>query len=44
MEALKVRDIMTSEVTTLKRNDKLTIANDIMELGRIRHPPVLDDD
>jgi len=44
MEGLKVRDIMTSEVTTLKRNDKLTIANDIMELGRIRHLPVLDDD
>jgi len=35
---------MTSEVTILKRNDKLTIANDIMELGRIRHLPVLDDD
>jgi CBS domain-containing membrane protein len=44
MEQLKVRDIMTSEVTTLKRNDKLTIANDIMELGRIRHLPVIDDD
>ena len=44
MEELKVRDIMSSEVTTLKRNDKLTIANDIMELGRIRHLPVLDDD
>jgi len=41
---LKVRDIMTSEVTTLRRNDQLTIANDIMELGRIRHLPVLEDD
>ena len=44
MEGLKVRDIMINEVTTLKRNDKLTIANDIMELGRIRHLPVLEDD
>ena len=44
MEALKVRDIMINEITTLKRNDKLTIANDIMELGRIRHLPVLEDD
>jgi len=35
---------MTPNVTTLKRNDKLTIADDIMRLGRIRHLPVLDDD
>jgi CBS domain-containing membrane protein len=44
MEGLRVRDIMTHEVTTLKRNDKLTLADDIMKLGRIRHLPVLDDD
>ena len=44
MEELRVRDIMTQEVTTLKRNDKLTLADDIMQLGRIRHLPVLDDD
>lgn len=43
METL-VRDIMTSEVTTLKRNEKLTLADDVMQLGRIRHLPVLDDD
>jgi CBS domain-containing protein len=35
---------MTPDVTTLKRNDKLTIADDVMRLGRIRHLPVLDDD
>jgi CBS domain-containing protein len=35
---------MAPEVTTLKRNDKLTLAEDIMHLGRIRHLPVLDDD
>ncbi len=44
MEGLRVRDIMTAEVTTLKRNDKLTLADDIMQLGRIRHLPVLEDD
>jgi CBS domain-containing protein len=44
MEGLRVRDVMTSDVTTLKRNDKLTLADDIMHLGRIRHLPVLDDD
>jgi CBS domain-containing membrane protein len=41
MEGLKVRDVMTAKVTTLKRNDKLTLANDVMQLGRIRHLPVL---
>ncbi len=40
----RVRDLMTHEVTTLKRNDKLSIADDVMRLGRIRHLPVLDED
>ena len=44
MEGQKVRDVMTAHVTTLKRNDKLTLADDVMNLGRIRHLPVLDDD
>jgi CBS domain-containing protein len=41
---LRVRSIMTLDVTTLKRNDKLTLADDIMQLGRIRHLPVLDEE
>jgi CBS domain-containing protein len=41
---LRVRDVMTSYVATLKRNDKLTLADDVMRLGRIRHLPVLDGD
>jgi CBS domain-containing protein len=41
---LRVRDIMSSEVTTLRQNDQLTIADDVMRLGRIRHLPVLSDD
>ena len=44
MEGLRVRDVMTPDVTTLKRNDKLALADEIMHLGRIRHLPVLDDD
>ena len=35
---------MTRDVTTLKRNEKLTLADDLMKLGRIRHLPVFDDD
>ena len=44
MKELKVRDLMTADPTTLKRNDKLTLADDIMRLGRVRHLPVVDDD
>ena len=44
MEELRVRDVMTKEVTTLRRNDVLALASDIMELGRIRHLPILEDD
>jgi CBS domain-containing protein len=40
----QVRDLMSSEVVTLRRNDQLSIADDVMRLGRIRHLPVLDDD
>jgi CBS domain-containing protein len=43
-DPLRVRDWMTREVTTLRQNDKLVIADDVMRLGRIRHLPVLDDE
>lgn len=36
-----VRDLMESEVVTLKGDDHLDLANDIMRLGRIRHMPVV---
>ena len=39
---MKVRDIMVKEVATLDINDELSLANDIMRLGRIRHLPVVD--
>jgi CBS domain-containing protein len=38
-----VREIMTTEVTTLGRNDSLQLVKDIMTLGRVRHFPVVDD-
>ena len=34
---------MTRKVKTLRRNDELSIADDLMRLERIRHLPVLDD-
>ncbi len=37
-----VRDIMVREVATLDVNDELSLANDIMRLGRIRHLPVVE--
>jgi CBS domain-containing protein len=43
MEGLRVRDLMSADATTLKSNDNLTLAEDIMNLGRIRHLPVLDE-
>ena len=44
MKDLRVCDVMTQEVTTLKQNDQLSLANDIMQLGRVRHLPVLEDE
>lgn len=41
---LRVRDWMSRPVRTLGRNDKLTVADDLMRMERIRHLPVLDDD
>ena len=39
---MKVKDIMVKEVASLDVNDELSLANDIMRLGRIRHLPVVD--
>lgn len=38
-----VREVMTRDVVTLGRNDKLLVADDLMRLGRIRHLPVVDE-
>ena len=39
---MKVKDIMVHDVATLDIGDELSLANDIMKLGRIRHLPVLE--
>ena len=39
-----VREVMSPEVTTLREDDSLSIADDIMQLGRIRHLPVVDSE
>ena len=44
IDALRVSQVMTGDVTTLELNDKLVIADDVMRLGRIRHLPVVDSD
>jgi CBS domain-containing protein len=40
---MKAGDLMVREVTTLNAVDSLGLAEDIMELGRIRHLPVVRD-
>lgn len=40
---LTVRDIMTRDPIILGRNDTLDLAEDIMNLRRIRHMPVVDE-
>lgn len=39
---MKIRDIMTTEVVTLAVDEELSLASDIMTLGRIRHLPVVE--
>lgn len=38
---MRIREIMQTEVITLKEGDRLDLADAIMRLGRIRHLPVL---
>ena len=40
---IKVSDMMSKEIVTLKRNDQLTLADQAMNERAIRHMPVLDD-
>jgi len=41
---LFVKDLMTKDVITLERNERLLVADDVMRLGRIRHVPIVDSD
>ncbi|WP_045216344.1 CBS domain-containing protein [Desulfonatronovibrio magnus] len=40
---LKVSDIMTRDVFTLKETDNLALARSVMHLARIRHIPIVSD-
>ena len=42
MAGMKVKDIMTVNVSTLKVDEELRLADDIMKLERIRHLPIID--
>lgn len=44
MKGLRVRDLMTKEVRTVGRNDKVTDADALMDSARVRHLPVLDEE
>lgn len=41
---LPVSEIMRRDFVTLRPDDRLDLADDVMKLGRIRHMPVLDGD
>lgn len=41
---LTVGDLMTRGPATVRRDDRLSTADDVMQLGRVRHMPVVDDD
>lgn len=41
---MKVKDIMRTNVVSLRITDTLGVAEDIMSMGRIRHLPVVDEE
>ncbi len=40
----QVKDLMTSEVFALRKTDNLVVAKSLMELARIRHIPIVDQE
>ena len=44
VKSTKVKNLMTRGPVTLKRKDVLNLADDVMELGRIRHIPIMEND
>ena len=40
---LKVNDLMTTELFTLSESDNLKMARSLMDLQRIRHIPIVND-
>jgi CBS domain-containing protein len=44
MKKKVVADVMTRDVKTVERNDRLAVAEDVMRLGKFRHLVVVDDE
>ena len=44
VRTILVENVMSTDVFTLGRNDKLSVADDLMKQRRIRHIPVLNSD
>ena len=42
-KAMTVRDLMAKNPAALERNETLDLAESVMNLGRIRHMPVVDE-
>jgi CBS domain-containing protein len=42
-EKMRVRELMSARVTSLRQDDTLDIADGVMCMGRIRHLPVVDE-
>jgi CBS domain-containing protein len=43
-DPLQVADLMTRNIKSMRRNDKLSIADELMHVGKFRHMIVLEDD
>lgn len=41
---MNVKELMTTKVVTVGRNDELSLADDIMKMKRVRHLPVLENE
>ncbi|HXV59620.1 MAG TPA: CBS domain-containing protein [Vicinamibacteria bacterium] len=39
---MRVEELMTTDVTTVERNDELSVVDDLMKMKRIRHLPVVE--
>lgn len=39
---MKVKDAMTGKVVTFYEDDRLSLLNEVMTLGRIRHSPAME--
>lgn len=44
MSSLRVRDLMTDDIFTVRQDDSLVKLRDLMEEKHIRHVPVVDED